>query len=141
MGTNTFSLQIISSNRTFYSGKAKIIIFPTEDGEFALMANHEDVTITVEIGEIRFQKDDDTWVTGVVSKGFAEMANNRVRMFVYSCEKPDEIDIRRAQEARERAEERLRQKQSIIEYHQSKASLARAMARLKAANKNHPTGY
>lgn len=137
---NTFSLQIVSSNRTFYNGKAKIIIFPSEDGEFAVMAHHEDITISVEIGEIRFQTEDDTWVTGIVSKGFAEVANNRVRMFVYSCEKPEEIDTVRAQEAKERAEERLRQKQSIVEYHASKASLARAMARLKAANKNHPTG-
>ena len=44
---------------------------------------------------------------------------------------PEEIDRKRAEAARERAEERLRQKQSIHEYYHSKAALARAMARLK----------
>ena len=46
-----------------------------------------------------------------------------------------------AQEAKERAEEQLRQKQSIQEYHRSKASLARAMERLKAGRRDTPIGY
>ena len=58
-----------------------------------------------------------------------------------TCEYPEEIDIRRAKEAKERAEEQLRQKQSIQEYHRSKASLARAMERLKAGRRDTPIGY
>ena len=46
-------------------------------------------------------------------------------------ERPEEIDIRRAEEARDRAEEQLRQQQSIVEYHRSQAALARAMTRLR----------
>ena len=61
------------------------------------------------------------------------MINNRVTILVDTAEKPEEIDIKRAKEARERAEEQLRQKQSMQEYYVSKASLARAMARMKAA--------
>ena len=53
-----------------------------------------------------------------------------------TIELPEEIDIRRAQEAKQQAEEELRQKQSIQEYYQSKASLARAMARLRGAEKH-----
>ena len=52
-----------------------------------------------------------------------------------SAERPEEIDWKRAEAAKERAEERLRQKLSIQEYYNSKAALARAMARLKAARK------
>ena len=53
-------------------------------------------------------------------------------LLVETAERPEEIDVARAQEAKERAEEQLRQKQSIHEYYHSRASLARAMARLKA---------
>ena len=53
-------------------------------------------------------------------------------LLVSSAERPEEIDINRAQAARERAKEHLRQKQSLQEYYNSKAALARAMARLKA---------
>ena len=48
------------------------------------------------------------------------------------AEKPEEIDERRAREALERAQEAMRQKQSIQEYHMSQANIARAMARLAA---------
>lgn len=63
------------------------------------------------------------------------MINNRVQVFVHSAEHPGEIDINRAKEALERAEEQLRQKQSIAEYHRSKMELARAMSRLSEAGK------
>jgi F-type H+-transporting ATPase subunit epsilon len=70
-----------------------------------------------------------------VSSGFVEMINNRAKLFCLSVESPEEIDIRRAQEAKERAEEQLRQKQSIQEYHMNQMALARAMTRLKVTHK------
>ena len=67
--------------------------------------------------------------------------NNRASVLVNTAERPEDIDVKRAEEARERAEEQLRQKQSIQEYYRSKASLARAMSRLKVGKKDRPTGY
>ena len=61
-----------------------------------------------------------------------------VILLVSSAERPEEIDRARAERAKERAEERLRQKQSVREYHLSKAALARAMARLRVRPNNHP---
>ena len=72
----------------------------------------------------------------VVGNGFAQIINNRVTVLADSIEKPENIDVKRAQEAMERAQEQLRQKQSMQEYYISKASMARAMARMKA-NKKH----
>ena len=63
------------------------------------------------------------------------MINNRATVIVDTCEYPEEIDLRRAQEAKERAEEQLRQKQSIQEYHMNQMALARAMTRLKVTHK------
>ena len=80
--------------------------------------------------------EDGTWITGVVGSGFAQVINNRVSVLVDTAEHPDEIDIRRAREAKERAREQLRQEQSIREYHMSKASLARAMSRLRYSSKD-----
>ena len=63
----------------------------------------------------------------------AQIMNNRVTVLAESIERPEDIDLKRAQDAKERAQEQLRQKQSQQEYYISKASLARAMARMKAA--------
>ena len=58
----------------------------------------------------------------------------QVEILVDTIERPEEIDIRRAKEAKERAEERLLQHKSRMEYYRNTTSLARAMARLKEAN-------
>ena len=71
----------------------------------------------------------------VFGKGFAQMMNNRAKILVDTAEYPEEIDMRRAKEAEERAKEQLRQKQSIREYYRSQASLARAMSRLRYGRK------
>ena len=65
---------------------------------------------------------------------YLRIINNRVTVLVETAELPEEIDKARALEAKERAEEQLRQKQSMREYHHSRASLARAMVRLKATS-------
>ena len=116
---STFSLKIISTDKVFYDGKCEYLVIPTIDGEKGILAHHENMVIAVEIGELRFRKPDGEWVTAVVSKGFAEIV--------------EDSDVKRAEEAKERAEEQLRQKQSIQEYYLSQASMARAMTRLKAS--------
>ena len=58
---------------------------------------------------------------------------NRVTVVVDTAERPEDIDEVRAKQALERAKEQLRQKQSIREYYMSKASMARALSRLKAS--------
>lgn len=133
---NTFSLKIIASDKVFYSGKCGIVIVPALDGEQAIMAHHQDMVIATQVGEVRFKEDEGAdWQKAVVGIGFVHIANNRVTMLVDTAERPEDIDEVRARQALERAQEQLRQKQSIQEYHVSQASLARAMLRLKEAGK------
>ena len=106
---------------------------PEYDGQKEILAHHEDMVIAIDDGEMRFQPEgSENWEYAVVGMGFVEIVNNRVTLLVETAERPEEIDVARAREAKERAEEQLRQKQSIHEYYHSRASLARAMARLKA---------
>lgn len=134
---NTFALKIIASDKIFYEGRCENLILPTPDGEFGVLAHHENMIIAVEIGELRFKTPEGEWTLAAVSKGFAEIMNNRVSVLVNAAERPEDIDVKRAQEALCRAEERLRQRQSIQEYHLSQLSLARAMTRLKTSKDRH----
>ena len=131
---STFLLKIVACNRVFYDGECEILVFPAYDGEMAVMAHHEQMTATVEIGEIRFKLPDGTWQKAIVSDGLIKVENNKVDILVYSAERPEEIDEFRAEAALERAREQLQSKQSIMEYHISQASLSRAMARLKGVH-------
>ena len=131
-----FYVKIISSNRIFYEGFCHCLIIPAVDGEQAIMAHHEETIIAVQNGEMRMQKEEGgEWSYAVLGKGFCMAATNRVTVLADTVERPEEVDANRAKEALERAQERLRQKQSIQEYHMNQMALARAMTRLKVTHK------
>ena len=127
----TFSLKILASDRVFYDGRCQMVILPAMDGQLGVLANHGDMVVALKMGEMRIQKEDGSWQTALIGKGVMQDINNRMTILVEFAEHPEEIDQKRALEAKHRAEEQLRQKQSIQEYHHSKAAWSRALARLK----------
>lgn len=131
---DTFGLKIIASDKVFYEGRCRKLIIPAPDGEKGILANHENMVIAIVVGTAKVQlAGEDEWKDLAVGSGFAEIVNNRVTLLVDTAERPEDIDVRRAKEQQERAEEQMRQKQSIQEYYHTQASLARAMNRLKLA--------
>ncbi len=130
---DTFGLKIIASDKVFYEGRCRKLIIPAPDGEKGILPNHENMVIALAVGIARMEAEEGKWQDVALGQGFAEVVNNRVTLIVDTAERPEDIDIRHAQEQRERAEEQLRQKQSIQEYYHTQASLARAMNRLKLA--------
>ena len=127
---HTFYLEIITPERQFYIGPAEALILPAVDGEMGIYPGHEPVVTVIEPGELRY-KTEGRWEPAAVGSGFAEIKPDYVILLVGFAEHPEEIARKRAEAAKKRAEECLRQKQSIHEYYHSKAALARAMARLK----------
>ena len=127
---NTFELKVIAVDKTFYKGKCQQVILNTPDGLLGIQAHYENAVIALKEGPLRIQLEDGTWMDAVTGLGHAQVAYNRVNVLVDFAERPEDIDEHRAQEALERAQEAMRQKQSIQEYHMSQANIARAMARL-----------
>ena len=125
-----FNLLILTPEREFFDGDVEAVTVETTDGKITILADHTPFIVPVLVGDIKVKKDG-IWDESVNSEGFMEVNHHGVMIFVQTCEHPEEIDTRRAEEARRRAEEQLRQKQSMNEYNQSKMALARAMARLR----------
>ncbi len=123
-------LEIITPERQFYIGPAEELVIPSIDGLYGIQPGHEPAVTAMEPGELRYRVNGQ-WHTAAIGQGFVEIMPERAIVLVSTAEKPDEIDAKRAQQAKERAEERIRQQKSVEEYYQSKAALARAMARLK----------
>ena len=131
---DTFGLKIIASDKVVYEGRCRKLIIPAPDGEKGILPNHENMVIAIAVGTAKVQlAGEDEWKDLAVGTGFAEIVNNRVTLLVDTAERPEDIDVRRAQEQQERAEEQMRQKQSTQEYYHTQASLARAMTRLRVA--------
>jgi len=125
-----FSLKILTPEREFFEGEVEAVNLNAPDGKVEILANHTPFIMPVDVGTLSIKQNGE-WIEAVNSEGFIEVRRHDVVIFVQTCERPDEIDVRRAEEARRHAEEVMRQKQSMTEYQQSKLALARAMARLK----------
>ena len=112
----TFKLKIVSSNKVFYDGECQSLTVPYIDGgSMSFLANHENIVIPLDNGEMKIKTDKDEVIEAFVGDGFIEFLNNEALIVCVSAELPEEIDKRRAEEAKIRAEEKLRQKQSQIE--------------------------
>lgn len=127
-----FRLKIITSRRIFYDGPCHCLIIPGLDGEQAVMAHHEEMIIAIKAGEMRLQVEENgDWQYAAVGQGFCQVAHNRATLLADEIERPEEVDANRAREALERAREKMRQKQSVQEFHMTQAAMARALVRLK----------
>jgi F-type H+-transporting ATPase subunit epsilon len=125
-----FLIEIIASDHPFYKGECEMLVFPGIDGQHGIMANHEAMVTCLSAGELRYQLDGE-WHYAVVSDGFVDIKPKQVTILADTIERPDQIDFKRAEEAKLIAEEKLRQKLSNMEYYQTMAALNRAMIRLK----------
>ena len=129
---STFYLEMVSPQDIFFSGNARQVILPGVDGAYGVLPNHEPMVTAIMAGIVRYQDEAGNWQEAVASYGCVEVMPERVIVLAATLERPEDIDRNRALAAKQRAEERLRQKQSQYEYYQTQAALARALARLKA---------
>ncbi len=131
----SFELKIIASDRVFYDGKCDHLVVTAFDGLLGILAGHEPLVMSLPTGELKYLVNGE-WKHAAISEGFMEVMPDFAVILADSCELPEEIDIKRAEEAKKRAEERLRQKQSIMEYYHTQTALNRAMNRLKISQKH-----
>lgn len=125
-----FHLEILTPERQFYDGGVEELIVDTPDGQRGILPGHTPMVFSLAVGEVKL-KIGGEFKTCFNGEGFLEIRPDKVVLMSQVVEWPEEIDVRRAQEAKRRAEEQMRQRQSLQEYHSTMSSLARAMARLK----------
>ena len=105
----TFKLEIVATDKVFYSGDAEMLVFPSLDGEHGVLADHELMVAPVVAGELRYTVNGEQKLAAV-GNGFVEILGDRVILICDFVERPEDIDVKRAQLAKERAEERIRLK-------------------------------
>ena len=130
----TFHLDIIASDRVFYQGECEHLVVTAIDGQLVILPGHEALVTSLPTGELKYCVNG-KWHNAAISEGFMEVMPEFAVILADHCELPEEIDIKRAEAARQRAEELLRGKQSIMEYYHTQAALNRAINRLKLSQK------
>lgn len=136
MAKKTFRLELLASDRPFFIGECEHLVYPASDGLMGILPGHETLVTVIEPGEIKYKVDGE-WRYCAISEGFAEVRKDYVLILGDAIELPDEIDVKRAEEAAERARELIEQKQGMMQYYQTQAALNRAMNRLKVSRKHN----
>lgn len=131
----TFYLEIIATDRVFFKGDTEHLVITAVDGLLGILPGHEPLVTSLPTGELKYMVNG-KWRYAAISEGFIQIMPDKAVILADSCELPEEIDIKRAEEARERAQEQMRQKQSIREYYETQAALNRAINRLKISQKH-----
>jgi len=129
-------LDIVSPRRLLYTKDVKMVIARAKSGEIGIMPGHIPILATLEPGVMRVKLADDSEEKIAISGGFLEVSSEKITVLARTAELPEEIDVDRALQARERAEKRLKEmSQDRVEQARAKASLDRAIARLNTVGK------
>ncbi len=130
----TFQVHILAADQTFYEGPCVSLTITTTDGERGILANHSSMIAAVKPGTLRYQVPGEEARLAAVSPGMVKVEDNDVLVLVDSAERPEEIDIVRAQREIDEAREILLQKKTRQEYQIAQATMARALNRLRVKN-------
>ena len=133
---NSFKASIIEADNTFYEGEMTSLIVPTLDGEYGVLAMHQNLVVAIIPGLLRFQNADGEWMDASVSDGMMRIEDGEVLILVDSAEWPDEIDIERVKAKEAAAREAMLQKKSVREYTLAESSLKRSISRLRIKGDN-----
>ena len=127
----TFHLQIVTPDRKVFDGEAEKIIVRTLGGDVCILARHIDYAAPLGIGEARVTDAEGNTRTAACSGGMLGVSGGEVRVMATTFEWADEIDLARAERAREKAQARLEKlSHDDKEYALVEAKLKRALVRM-----------
>ncbi len=128
-----FKLQIITPEKTFFDGETEQIIARTTVGDVGILNGHEPYCAALGIGQMRVMIDGQ-FRRAATTGGIIKVSREKTVILVQACEWADEIDVNRAEHAREVAEGRIKAAHSDNELRLAEAKLKRALNRIDAAN-------
>ncbi|HJA46584.1 MAG TPA: F0F1 ATP synthase subunit epsilon [Candidatus Limosilactobacillus excrementigallinarum] len=141
MADATFHVSIITPDGTVYNDETTMLIVTTGTGEMGLMADHLPLIASLTIGELTVKHadtgDHDTFVA--VNGGYVKFDGQHAEVIADSAELQKNIDVKRAQNAKARAEKSIQHAREINdpdELSRGQVHLARAINRLRVSNEN-----
>ena len=132
------TLEIITAERQVFSDEVDMVIAPGFDGQLGILPRHAPLMTMLKPGELMVRKSGEHDIHVAVSGGFMEVLGNRVSVLADACERSDEIDEERAEQAIQRAQERLANRGSELELERALTSLKRAQVRVNLVRRRRP---
>ncbi len=133
MLNRSFRVEIRTPEQLIYEGDVTSIRAPGVEGNFEILAGHLPFLTALDIGEIRIRESELPQLMAI-SGGVFEVLRTGVTALVETAEWASEIDVERAENARDRAQAQLAANAPDLNRPRAEASLARAQNRIKVAS-------
>ncbi len=129
-------LEIVTGERLVFSDEVDMVIAPGVEGQLGILPKHAPLLTALSIGELRVKKGQEE-LSFAIGGGFMEVYKDKVIVLADTAERAEEIDIARAEEARHRALELLKERGRLSreEFAQAEARLRKAITRIKVAQR------
>jgi F-type H+-transporting ATPase subunit epsilon len=131
---DTFQFEIVTPERMVASGSAEEMQIPGKNGYLGILPGHAPLITELSVGEITYRNAQRSEHLAV-AWGFAEVLPNKVTILAETAERAAEIDVARAERARQRAEQRLHEASKETDFERAQISLERAVIRIQVAEK------
>jgi len=131
-----FDLEVVTPERTIYSGKVESVRAPGSEGGFGVLSRHQPMLSALGVGQVSFVEAGGKKESMAISGGFSEVQRDRMTILAETAEVSGNIDIFRAESARDRAQERLsRRLDPDVDVDRAEVALGRALWRLKVVGR------
>ena len=127
-------LQVVSVDRLLVNETVDEVEIPGEGGYFGVLPGHTPLLASLQVGQLSYRRGHQTQYLAIAF-GFAEVQPDRVTVLVRTGERAREIDVARAEAAKRRAELRLAETQSEIDFDRARVALLKSLIRLQVADR------
>ncbi len=128
---SSYNLKIVTPDRMVFDGKAERLVARTVDGDVCILARHTDYMTTLAIGQVKVKKEGGDFRAASCSGGTLMVSDGDVTIIASTFEWADEIDVERAERAKQKAEARMNNHQTDYEMRLAEMKLRRALNRLR----------
>jgi F-type H+-transporting ATPase subunit epsilon len=128
------TLEIVTPERPLIREQVDEVILPAAQGYLGVLPGHTPLLVRLDIGQLSYRKGHETFYL-LVAFGFAEILPDRVTILAQTAEKAEEIDLKRAESARDRAQELLARPTMEMDYERARIAMMKALVRLQVASK------
>jgi F-type H+-transporting ATPase subunit epsilon len=125
-------LEIVTPEKQVFSGVVDSVTIPSTTGYLGILPGHAPLLAELGVGEVSYKIGDKTEYL-FCSWGFAEVLPERVSLLAQTAETASDIDVKRAEEAMERAEKRLASKDPGVDFARAELALMRSISRIGAS--------
>jgi len=135
--SNIMNFEIVTQEKTVLKEEILQVTVPTKTGEITVLANHVPLVSTIISGVIQIKKKNEKTEIISISGGFIEVLKDKVVILANTAERAEDIDIERAEDAKKRAEEMMKDTKRFdkARFTNINAQIAKELARTKAAKR------